>query len=118
MNIASWILRLVIAAAFLMAAISKLARLDGTAQQFVAWGFPSWTVVLVALVELFGAAGLLFTRTVQAASGILILLLVGALYTHFAHEDPVTAALPAVALLILLGFSVLLQRRRESAIDL
>lgn len=118
MKIASWILRCIVAAAFVAAALMKLVNVDESARRFAEWGYPPWILYVVATIEMSGGLGLLLPKTAQAASGALILLLIGAVYTHFANGDSLVVAGPAIMLLILLSFIVLLQRQDRGAIEL
>jgi hypothetical protein len=72
----------------------------------------------VIAVEVLAAIGLLIPRMMQGAAGVLIVLMLGAVYTHFSRGDDLVLATPAVVLLILLSLIVVLARRERSAISL
>jgi len=112
------ILRCVVAIAFVAAAGLKLANSAEFSERLAGWGYPTACYYLILAVELLGGFGLLWPKTAEAAAGVLILLMIGALYTHFSHGDSLVAAAPAILLLLSLSSIVVLRRRERSAISL
>jgi uncharacterized membrane protein len=110
MNLALWIVQGLLAAAFAVAGLLKLAK---TRQQLAEKGM-SWTpeftdlqVKLIGLVEVLGAIGLVVPRltgilpvlTPVAAFG-LVLILGGAVQTHLRHKESPVAPLILGALCV------------------
>jgi uncharacterized membrane protein YphA (DoxX/SURF4 family) len=71
------------------------------AEKFVAWGYPSWFRFLVGAAEIVAAGLLVNRRTRFLAGGMLVVILVGAVVTHVANQDPVGQAIAAPTHLLL-----------------
>jgi hypothetical protein len=95
-----WIRIAVLAIGFLGLGLAKVLALTSMRQRAARLGFTAGTYRLIGAAELAGAVGLLVGLAapligILAAVGLL-LLLAGALMTHFRHRDGVHAAGPAV----------------------
>jgi uncharacterized membrane protein YphA (DoxX/SURF4 family) len=99
---AAWVLRGLLACAFLGAGGAKLAGNAGMAANFARWGFPRWFMTCVGAAEVLGGLGLAVPAAANAAAAGLVLLMVGAAATHLRHRE-YAASVPALALLALLG---------------
>jgi putative oxidoreductase len=88
------ILRAVVSVIFLMAAVMKLRD----PHQFTTFGYPQGFGILVAIAELCGAAGLWIPKAARLAAIGLILIMVGAIYTHMHIGDPRGGILPVILL--------------------
>jgi uncharacterized membrane protein YphA (DoxX/SURF4 family) len=77
--------------------------------EFAAYGLPPWSVWLVGTLKLGCAvlflAGIWLPVAVAPASGVLTLLMLGAIFMHVKVRDPLMRSLPAT---LMLGMSVFL----------
>ena len=63
--------------------------------QFVWWGFPPWSVYVVGGIQVFGALGIWFKKFAVLAVCGLIVITIGAIFTHIGHHDwPVPMLIP------------------------
>jgi putative oxidoreductase len=98
-NIALWALQIIMAAAFVMAAVTKLTRYPDAVETFQQIGLGDWFMYLIAALELAGAVGLLIPRLSGLAGLALVGLLIGAVVTQLLVAEPVTAVVPGVYLI-------------------
>ena len=81
---------------------TKLAGLEMHVQNFAAWGYPSWFMYPVGVVELGGAVSLLIPRLTGYAAVLLGATMVGAVVTHLVNAEWLSW-IPATILLVLLA---------------
>jgi uncharacterized membrane protein YphA (DoxX/SURF4 family) len=105
-TIALWVTTGLLAFVFVMAGSVKFVNPE-VAKQVARWGYPDWTRVLVAMVEIGGGLALLLPRTAPYATGALGTVLVGAVFTHLRHGAVPHAAVPlaVLALLVMVGYA-------------
>lgn len=101
-NIGIWVLSVAVSALFLMSAIPKFL-MPGWVTRFAEWGYPEWFLYAIGALEAAGAIGLLIPRIAPFAAGGLILILFGAAYTHFTHEESVLMNLGYIVGLAVIG---------------
>lgn len=109
MNIALWIVQILVALAFLMAGSMKVSQPVEKLQQRMNWTkhVKPGTVRLVGVLEILGALGLILPvathilpwLTPVAAIG-LVLTMIGAIITHVRLNEAKVASTPAVLLLL------------------
>ena len=93
-----------LAAVFLLAGLAKLFGLQ--VDQFAIWGYPAWFQYAIGAAEVALAVGLVMRATrFPAAAGVIVLML-GALYTHIARADGAVATdfVTPIACLLLAAF--------------
>src|SRR3954462_835667 len=85
--LAPLLLRVGLGSVFLAHAYAKLFlfTLPGTEKFFAAHGFPGWTAYLVFTLELLGGLSLLRGMYTQIAAALLIPVMLGALFPHYAN---------------------------------
>ena len=76
---------------------------EAAAEQFQAFGLPAGMAVFIGLCEMTGGIGLLIPRLAGLAASGLVIIMLGAVYSHVTH-DPVAMALPALVLGSLCGY--------------
>ena len=82
LNVLVWTASVLMAALFTAASLPKLTGAQQMVDHFAHWGFPDWFRIVVGVLELGCSVGLLVPRVAAiAASGIVVLML-GATYTH------------------------------------
>ena len=97
------------AALFAFAGIGKIMGNEMMLKSFADLGLPSWFGLLIGVCEVAGAIGLLIRPLSALAAGGLFLIMAGALYYHVSFP-PLSAALPALLLLLITGW--IFTRRR------
>ncbi len=119
MNIALWIVQILLALAFAMAGFMKVSQPVEKLQARMNWTkhVAPGIVRLVGTLEILGALGLILPRatgilpwlTPVAAVG-LVLTMLGAVFTHFRLQEPKVVVAPVVLMLlslfIVLGYFV------------
>ncbi len=101
-NIGVWVLTVITAGLFLLSALPKFF-MPGWVSRFSAWGYPEWFLYVIAVLEAAGAVGLLIPRIAPYAAGGLIVIMLGAMYTHLTHGEGVLWNLGYIASLIIIG---------------
>jgi putative oxidoreductase len=96
--VALWVLQVLLAAAFVMAAVTKFTRYPEAVETFDHIGFGHWFMYLIGSLELAGAIGLLIPILSGPAATALAALLTGAILTQLLLFAPVTAITPAAYL--------------------
>lgn len=95
----SWLLRVLVALAFLAAGGGKLTAAPAMVTMFAAIGLGQWFRILTGVLEVAGAIGLLVPAVTFYAALLLVVVMVGAIIAHLSilGGSPV----PALALLLL-----------------
>ncbi|WP_344472529.1 DoxX family protein [Nonomuraea monospora] len=106
-----WVLQVVVAGFFVVAALGKFAGAEPSASTFAAIGFGDWFRVLVGVLEVAGAVALLVPRLAGVAGLALAGLMAGAVVTE-AFVSGGGVVLPLV--LLLLCLVVAWGRRKET----
>lgn len=117
MNIAHWIVLVALAAAFAMAGFLKTTKKKEELQKKMGWvnDFSAQQVKGIGTLELLAAAGLILPTVTgilpfmaRVAAAGLVLMMIGAAYTHFRRKEPqmilINGVLGALALFIALGY--------------
>jgi uncharacterized membrane protein YphA (DoxX/SURF4 family) len=101
--IASWILRVLLAVAFLAAAGAKLAGVPMLVQVFEQIGLGDWFRYVTAIVEIVGVAGLFIPGVTALAALWLGVTMFFALLTHLfiLHTSPAGAVVLLVLAIVL-----------------
>lgn len=99
-KIGLWVLSGLMAALYLMSGGTKLAGMPPHAENFARWGWPDWLPVVIGTVEIASAVALLIPRAAFFGACTLILIMLGATYTHLfrATGEGGMAAAPIVLL--------------------
>ncbi len=98
-NVTSWVLAILLAVAFLIAALGKLT--GAAVPMFERWGYPAWFATLIGVAELAGAVGLLVPRVTRWAALGLGAVMLGAAYTHLSAGEGLEVLRPLVFLALL-----------------
>ena len=97
-SIASWIIQVLIAGLFFMMGSQKLMGEAEVTANFDRWGIPGFMLYVIGTLEVLGAIGLFIPRLAGLAASGLILLMVGALFTHLTHGEYGMALLPVAVM--------------------
>ena len=111
-SIVAWILSILLALAFLAAGIPKLLGDAAWILKFNNWGYANWFVLAIGCLEVAGAILLLIPRLASYAAGLLIVVMLGAAYTHLVSAQGSQVIRPVVflCLLVIVGW----QRRSQA----
>jgi putative oxidoreductase len=108
-----WIVSVLLAAVFATTGISKLIGAEPIGLQAAAMrGFPQWIRIVVGIVEVAGAAALLFPAIAGRAAAILALLMIPATITQWISGEP-GVAVPVLLFVLLL---IVAWRRNPAAV--
>lgn len=88
-RLAMFVCSLLVAAVFVYVGASKLggASSVGWAERFARWGYPANAHYLVGLLQIVGGIGVLVPKWRRAAAALLIVLMIGAFFTHIIHSE-------------------------------
>ncbi len=106
-----WILQVFLAFLLLSAGGMKLAGGEQMVESFHQWGYSEGFLYFIGGAEVLGAIGLLIPRLSALSAVGLMVIMLGAAYTHLAHGDGISATLPALVLFVLLGGVTYLRRQ-------
>lgn len=95
-NIASWVLSVLLALAFLGSAFGKLSGQQQMVDNFARWGFPHWFLPFTGLCELVGAVLIAIPKTRVYGGALIVCVMVGAVLTHLTHGEAKVAPFPAI----------------------
>lgn len=98
-TIVGWVLTVLLAAAFVMAATGKLT--GAATEMFAGWGYSAWFATLIGTLELVGALGLLIPKTRPWAVLGLTGIMLGAAYTHLSNNEVIQVSRPLIFLALL-----------------
>lgn len=102
LNLTLWAVTCLVAAMFLLSGVPKLFD-PGWVDRFARWGYAEWFVYLIAVLEILGAIGLLVPKTAAYAALGLIIIMLGAMYTHLTHDQS-NRIIWNLVYILLLGF--------------
>jgi uncharacterized membrane protein YphA (DoxX/SURF4 family) len=113
-TVASWVLQIVLAAAFLVAGAAKLAGVPMMVQVFDQLGVGQWFRIVTGLVEVAGGVALLVPGFAALGAAVLGTTMIGAVFAHiFILPEPMV---PALVLLVLAAVVVWLRRDQFTAL--
>ncbi len=112
-NVIAWVIQILLAAGFVMAAAGKLTGNQQMVENFRNWGYPEKFYLLIGALELLGAIGLLIARTAWLAASGLIVIMLGAIATHLLHGEIPQSVFP-LTFLLLLAVVLFLRRPRKA----
>jgi len=69
------------------------------AGQFAKWGYPEWFLYFVGAVEVVAALSLLVPRIAWLGAGALVVLMAGAIWTHWRFDPPASMVPPGLLLI-------------------
>jgi len=95
---AMWTCAAFLAAAFVLAGSSKLGGPSALrwADRFAGWGYPAPVRHVIGILEIAGGLGLLIPKARRAAAATLVVLMIGAAFTHVVSAEPLRLLPPLV----------------------
>jgi uncharacterized membrane protein YphA (DoxX/SURF4 family) len=99
-----WICISLLTVQFGSAGLSKFLG-DGWSSKFDEWGYPMALAYVVGALEIAAVVSLFFSRTRKWSSVVLMLIMLGAAYTHLSNSEPLrlihNAVLGGIAFLVM-----------------
>jgi uncharacterized membrane protein YphA (DoxX/SURF4 family) len=110
----SWLLAL----SFVVGAVTKFLPGESFfgppySEKFIDWGYPSWFRFVVGSGEFLGAVLLIVPRRRFLGAALLVVILIGAVVTHIANQDPFAESAAAPVVLALTGIAAWAIRPRD-----
>ncbi len=93
-NIVGWVLQILLGVFFIISGVPKLMGEATVAANFEHWGYPDWFLMLTGVLELLGAIGLLIPMTAGWAASGLVLMMLGAAWTHISNDEGLAVLVP------------------------
>lgn len=78
----SWTLSILLAASFIFAGYTKIPPGTNMVKRFENWGYNADFALLIGILEILGAILILIPRVTIFGAGLIIILMIGAIYTH------------------------------------
>jgi len=95
---ALWILTGLLSALYLFAGGTKLMGMQMHVEHFAQWGYPQWFRLFVGAWEVTSAVLLLIPRASFYGAVLLVLAMIGAVYTELFRGQPAMAVTPVILL--------------------
>ena len=102
LNTTTWAFSVLIAAMFLLSGIPKFFD-PGWVSRFAKWSYSVEFLYLIAVLECLGAIGILIPKLSFYAAIGLIIIMIGAMYTHLSHDQSIIANLIYIVLLLFIA---------------
>ena len=99
-TIVTWVLSVLLAAAFIGAGMAKLTSQPMMVAEFTTFGLPLWFMYLTGTLEIVGALLVLVPRTAFIGAGLIVCIMVGALLAHLTHGQVAMVGAPLVLLIL------------------
>ena len=97
-NIVLWVISVLVSVGFLASGAAKVfVDPDTAAANFESMGLPARMAVFIGICEMAGGIGVLIPRLAGLAGAGLVIIMLGAVYTHLVHTPP-AQAIPALVL--------------------
>lgn len=87
-NVVTWIVVGLVVFLFLFAGTAKFQSAEWR-RLFAAWGYPPWLLTVVGGAEIVGALLLCVPAARRSGAVLLLIVMIGAIYTHLANGEAV-----------------------------
>ncbi len=113
-TVALWIVTVLLAVAFVLAGVPKVLRMPVWVEMFDNWGYATWFLVAIGVLEILGGVLLLVPRVAFPGAVLLGVIMLGACYTHVANGEASEALRPLLYLVfvVIVGWA---RRPRRTA---
>jgi putative oxidoreductase len=82
-----WLSQIALAVMFVGAGAAKFVAGSAWPRMFAHWGFPDGFYLVVGAAEVLAGAGLLVPRAAPVSAAVLIVIMIGAGWTHLTHNE-------------------------------
>jgi uncharacterized membrane protein YphA (DoxX/SURF4 family) len=113
-TIASWVVAVLLALAFLGAGAAKLTTQPMMLQEFARFGYPTWFMYVTGILEVVGAIAVLVPRYAFYGAALLTCIMLGAIFSHLTHGQAAMIGAPVVLFVLAL---LLVTLRRAAALQ-
>lgn len=96
-----WVLSVLLAVAYFWSGLWKLLGSEAMANQFAGWGYATWFMTLIGMIEVAGGLALLVPQAAPYAAAALGVVMLGAAYTHVANGEGAEVLRPLIFLAVL-----------------
>ncbi len=87
-EIVIWLVAIVLVLLFATQGFAKFSSTHRWAHDFANWGYPVWFRILIGALELAAAVVLLIPRTAGYGAGVIVVIMLGGMFTRVTHGDP------------------------------
>ena len=98
-----WVFSILLGAMFVFSGAMKLLKPSEVKPMFVHYGYAAWFATFIGVCEALGGLGLLLPRLAALAAGGLAIIMAGAVYTHWTHQEFTHGLIPLVLMFLLVG---------------
>jgi putative oxidoreductase len=95
-----WLLQIALAVMFVAAGVAKFAAGTAWPRMFARWGYPDGFYLVVGVAEVLAGAALLVPRAAPVSAAALIVIMIGAGWTHLTHGE--TQRIPQIVVMSLM----------------
>lgn len=99
---------------FLLSGVMKFFSAEAV-QQFEGFGYPGWLTYLIGGIEIVAVILLWVPGTRKAGASLIILLMLGAIYSHFSHQDAFSMMGPSISALLAAVVLMMIEGREPIA---
>ena len=107
-----WVLTVPVALLFVMMGIDKLRGAAPWPNYFEAWGYATWFRMLIGVLQAGSGVLLLIPTLAAYGAGILLVVMMGAVFTELTNEIGFGAPAPTVFIIVLLVLLMIRRSRR------
>jgi uncharacterized membrane protein YphA (DoxX/SURF4 family) len=100
-NIILWVLQILLGVFYVAQAIPKIMGNEEVMANFKRWGLPGSFHLVIGGLELLGGLLLFYPKTSAYSAIGLIVLMVGAAFTHILNSEGVMVLMPVIPMLLL-----------------
>lgn len=100
-NIILWVLQILLGVFYVAQAVPKLMGNEEVIANFKRWGLPGSFHLVIGGLELFGGLLLFYPKTAAYSAIGLIVLMVGATFTHILNNEGAMVLMPVIPMLLL-----------------
>jgi uncharacterized membrane protein YphA (DoxX/SURF4 family) len=99
-TIATWVLTVVLALAFLAAGFAKVSSAPMMVAQFTAFGYPLWFMYVTGVIELASAILVVVPRFAAVGAGLIVCVMIGAVVSLLSHGQAAMVGAPVVLFIL------------------
>ncbi len=111
-TIGIWLLTVPVALVFVMIGTAKLRGAAPWPNYFDAWGYATWFRMLIGVLQAGSGVLLLIPTLAAYGAGILLVVMMGAVFTELTNEIGFGVRTPAIYTMVLLALLMIRRSRR------